>query len=176
MSNRHQSPEPRRLLGPVVRSWAVFLLGIAAFQTFAVATPRIWGYTSVATAHLTAWAMRALGVEAHASGALLSSSWFSLEIIWECTATFPIVLFVAAVIAYPCTWKSKAIGVLAGVPLLIAVNVVRLVTLCYIGRSYPELFETAHMLVWQSLFIFVVALAWIIWGVVFVNWYERKNP
>ena len=138
-------------------------------------SPRFVERAALLTAQMTAWALRLLGAEAQANGKLVSSSIFSVEIIWECTAVFPIAVFVAAVLAYPCSWASKAFGVLAGVPLLIGVNLVRLVSLCYIGRAYPAAFETAHLLVWQSLFVFVTTLAWIVWGVVFVGWYERKS-
>lgn len=36
-------------------------------------------------------------------------------------------------------------------------------TLCYVYRSYPQAFETLHMLVWQSLMIFLTLVVWIVW-------------
>ena len=158
----------------MARTWGLSLLGIAVFQLIIFLSPQLMQRTAIATAEVTAWVLRLLGAEARTSGTLVSSSIYSIEIIWECTALFPIAVFVSAVLAYPCGWIAKAIGVLLGVPFLLAVNILRLVSLCYIGRSYPQLFESAHLLVWQSLFVFVTALAWIVWGVVFVGWYERK--
>ncbi len=43
----------------------------------------------------------------------------SLRIISECTALYPVVIFLSAVVASPASWKHKLVGVL-GVPILVA--------------------------------------------------------
>ena len=102
------SHKSRQGLWRVARAWTLLLLGIAAFQVFIFMSPRFMERAALLTAQMTAWALRLLGAEAQANGRLVSSSVFSVEIIWECTAVFPIAVFVAAVLAYPCSWASKA--------------------------------------------------------------------
>ena len=44
-----------------------------------------------------------------------------------------------------------------------SLNQVRLVSLFFIGRWFPNAFHTAHVLVWQSLIIFFTIVIWLIW-------------
>ena len=41
----------------------------------------------------------------------------------------------------------------------------RVVSLVYIAHWFPDLFETAHVFVWQSLIIFLTVLLWLLWTV-----------
>jgi len=126
--------------------------------------PRVWDFLDIWTARMTAWSLFLLGADGHAEGKLVVSSIFSIQIIRECTAVHPLMIFVAAVVAYPCRWRLKALGIGAGALALLLINQFRLVSLCYIGHWYPDMFETAHMLVWQSLIIFITVLLWVVWA------------
>ncbi|MCZ7625613.1 MAG: hypothetical protein M5R38_07025 [Candidatus Methylomirabilis sp.] len=48
-------------------------------------------------------------------------------------------------------------------------NLIRVVSLMYIGRYFPSFFETAHLLIWQSVIIFCALLIWLYWTVRFVS-------
>jgi exosortase/archaeosortase family protein len=74
------------------------------------------------------------------------------------------VLFVAAVLAYPATGRQRLLGVLAGLPLLLGLNLARLVALGWIGVRVPRLFTQAHELWMQAFIILAVALSWIVWA------------
>ena len=117
------------------------------------------------TARLLAASLTLIGLEGRAEGTLVTSSIYSAEIIWECTGVTPILVFVAAVAAYPSVWHRKVYGVLLGVPALLVINQVRLVSLFYVGHWFPEFFDTAHLLVWQSLIIFFTVMVWVVWMV-----------
>ena len=86
-----------------------------------------------------------------------------LRIIPECTAVYPIGLFACGVLAFPCGWRRRLAGIGLGVPVLVLINLLRLVSLCYLGERFPSLFDTAHLLVWQSLMIFLTVLTWLLW-------------
>jgi exosortase H (IPTLxxWG-CTERM-specific) len=122
-----------------------------------------------ATAAMLAGALWLLGAGGQTVGTIVTSKVFSAEIITECTAIFPIMIFLAAVIAYPSRWKQKLWGIVLGVPAIVFVNLIRLVSLFYIGYWFPSVFETAHLLVWQSLIIFFAVLFWLVWVELFVH-------
>lgn len=151
-----------------LRSGLVFVVSLAAFQGLLVlAGPRFWALANAWTARLTALSLSLLGESARADGRYVQSSLLSIEIIRECTGVYPILIYVSAVLAYPVRWRYRLAGLAAGIPCLVLVNVVRLTSLCYIGRWWPDRFEAIHMLVWQSLIIFFTVLTWLVWvGVV----------
>jgi len=164
--------------GIVLRAWLVFVLAIAGLVTVQFILSLYTGFDpwiNQATANMLAAALWLLGVGGEASGEVVSSKIFSAEIIAECTAIFPIMIFLAAVIAYPCTWKKKLLGMALGVPAILFINLIRLVSLFYIGYWFPNWFETAHLLVWQSLIIFFAVLLWLVWAELFAHRHEAQR-
>ncbi len=151
--------------GALLRAWSVF---VAVFLGLMAVFLR-WGgliehQATTWTARLTAWTLWLLGFEATTDRTLVISSLYTADIIFECTAVFPLMIFLAAVVAYPATLRAKAFGLAAGVPTILLFNQVRLLTLFFIGRYYPAAFETAHLVVWQSLMIFFTLALWLAWA------------
>ncbi len=96
--------------------------------------------------------------------ALISSPDFSMSIVANCTALIPIIIFVSAVLAFPSTIKQKAMGILLGIVAIYALNLVRTVSLYFIGSHFSEsLFNMAHLLIWQSLMIILAVVLWLFW-------------
>ncbi len=158
--------------GVIIRAWLVFALMIGVFTTLLLFLNLYTGFDqwlNQATATMLAAALWLLGAGGQTVGTIVTSKIFSAEIITECTAIFPLMIFLAAVIAYPSGWKKKLWGVLLGVPAILFVNLIRLVSLFYIGYWFPSVFEAAHLLVWQSLIIFFAVLFWLVWVEFFVH-------
>jgi len=82
----------------------------------------------------------------------------------ECTGIFVCMLFASFVLAYPASWLAKAAGLGVGIPLLLAVNVVRLATLARIVEIYPSAFFYFHEYVWQGIFMVFVLVGAIAWA------------
>jgi len=151
--------------GALFKHWALFLgfLGaMMALNEWKVAWVNL--HFATFTAQVMAWILGVLGQNGHATGVHVSSSICSFRIIGECTAYYPLSIFIAAVLAFPSPWSRRILGVLLGVPALLLINQVRLVSLCYIYRPYRELFDTIHIVVWQSLIIFFTVVLWILWA------------
>ncbi len=86
-----------------------------------------------------------------------------LHVNYECTGIFVLLLYVSFVLAYPTTWRARAVGLSIGLPGLLTINVLRLGTLARIVELYPGSFFYFHEYVWQGIFLVVVligALAW----------------
>ena len=148
----------------LVKHWALFLgiLGLAV--AFSQWKSRLINHDfSVFTAKLMAWSMSLLGENGRSIGVNVGSDVCKFTIIGECTAYYPLAIFVAAVLAFPSPWSRRILGVVLGVPVMLVINQVRLVSLCYIERAWPEHFDVIHIVVWQSLIIFCTVLLWILW-------------
>lgn len=132
-------------------------------------------HASRATASLLGFTMAILGSSGTVEGITFTNIHCRFHIISECTAYFPVAIFLASVLAYPCRIRAKLIGVLVGVPMVLLFNIGRLVTLCYIRSYYPSLFDTIHILIWQSLIIFFTVFLWILWVSTVASRYETRS-
>ncbi len=116
------------------------------------------------TARATGSLLNLFGASVQVDQALITSPHFSMVIVANCTALIPIVIFISAVLAFPSTIKQKVIGIILGIVALYALNLIRTVSLFFIGSSFSEsVFEIAHILVWQSLMIILAIILWLFW-------------
>ena len=81
----------------------------------------------------------------------------------ECTALSAMIVFVAFVIVYPSSIKSKGIAVLAGIPFIIIANTLRLFTLAWATELFTKYAHLAHDYVWQVAFLILIAVMWLVW-------------
>jgi exosortase H (IPTLxxWG-CTERM-specific) len=117
-----------------------------------------------ANAAMSAAVLNVFGEGASADGTSLRSKRNSVNIAHGCDAIEPIALFVAAVIAFPSPWLTKLPGLLIGTLMLTALNIVRIVSLFYIGIWNPAWFDRMHEDVWQPAFIVLALFFWVVWA------------
>ncbi len=115
--------------------------------------------------------LRAFGEDAHASGVSVSSPECSLQIAKGCDAADPTALFLAAMLAFPATFKSKLPGIVLGVLALALINFARIVLLYYVRLYWQDWFHIVHVEVFQVLFIALALVLWIIWAM----WATRER-
>ena len=104
-----------------------------------------------------------LGQATTVAGSSIFSSHFSIDVRRGCDAIEPSVLFVSAVLAFPSPFLRKIPGILIGTVVLLAINLVRIVTLFLTGVFYPKAFHAMHADVWQILFILLAVIFWALW-------------
>jgi len=115
-------------------------------------------------AGLAGWLLRRLGVAASATGTIVGTSTFRVAIQNNCNAIYETALFASAVLAYPATWRERAWGIVLGATVLYLVNVVRVLTLIYVGSHFRPYFDASHIYIWQSLFIVFTLGLWLYWA------------
>jgi exosortase H (IPTLxxWG-CTERM-specific) len=125
-------------------------------------------------ARMTAGLASALGMSSEATGSTVSNGSYVFEVIWQCSGATPMAVFVAAVAAFPASWRSKVVGCAIGLPALFVANLLRLLTLLYIGAAYPMSFDTVHLRVWQPLLILLTVVLWLAWVMRFVPREESR--
>lgn len=117
------------------------------------------------TAHATFALLQWSGIEATRVATVISHpSGFAYEIYHRCTGFLPVALLTAAILASPGTLRGKIIGLAVGAPILIALNLIRLVHLFYLGVYHPVAFDFAHTVLWEALSILSILGLWGCWA------------
>ena len=114
--------------------------------------------------NVSSFLLRLLGSDAHAAGTRLSGQGVSFELRNGCNGVWATIIFVSAVLAFPSPLRIKLWGVLLGVCAIFALNLARVISLYYIVLHYPNLFEGAHIYVWQTVVIGAAVLLWLFWA------------
>lgn len=119
----------------------------------------------------TGWIARASGVSLNflgqgvtREGTALRSARFAVNIRNGCNGVEAMVIFLAAVVAFPAPWRARGIGLLLGVLVIQAVNLVRVIALFLTGAYFPAWFDSSHTVIWQGLVILTAVLLWIYWA------------
>jgi exosortase H (IPTLxxWG-CTERM-specific) len=103
------------------------------------------------------------------SGTHLSSSDYGINVVYGCNGAFATAILLSGIIAYPSRIREKLVGVLIGIPAIFAINQIRVISLFLLGRSHPDVFEEAHVYVWQPIIIIFAILVWDFWARSFVR-------
>lgn len=156
----------RRRLSPGLRFSVRFFSWLLMFSLlfWAFSMHEHLGFVQRGIAAASALAERGTGGRAFAKGDDIVIANLIMNVNHECTGVFVYILFASFVLAYPTSWKARLIGLVAGVPLFLAVNVVRLATLARIVEIYPGAFFYLHEYVWQGMFTVLVLLGAIAWA------------
>ncbi len=115
-------------------------------------------------AKVTAVVLQVLGHDATVNQTSVVTPEYSVRIAQECSALEPTALFLAGVIALQVRRGTRWKGILAGILLLAITNIVRIVTLFYVGLHKPQYFDVVHIDVWQALFVVLAIGYWAVWA------------
>ena len=110
-----------------------------------------------------------LGTWTSVSGTNLSSRDFGINIVDGCNGVFATAILLSGIVAYPSRIKAKMIGILIGIPAIFIINQLRVISLFYLGRSHPTVFEEVHVYVWQPIIIIFAIFVWDFWARNFVQ-------
>jgi archaeosortase B (VPXXXP-CTERM-specific) len=117
----------------------------------------------VATADITGFFLKLFGMMVNVDGRVVSLNNFSMEVVGECTGLYEMLIFLAAMIAYPASYKKKLIGAGLGIPLLYVINIIRMIFIAVIGNWSPETFDFMHLYFWQVAMILIIVSVWVLW-------------
>lgn len=109
-------------------------------------------------------ALDLLGQDMEREGTVLRNERFAVNIRNGCNGVETMIIFLAAVLAFPAPWRSRLGGLALGLVAIQAVNLVRVVALFLTGAYFPDLFDASHTVVWQTIVILFGVLLWIFWA------------
>ena len=73
--------------------------------------------------------------------------------------------------AFPAAWYQRGVGLFIGFLAVQSLNVVRVISLFYLGQWSRPVFDFAHEYLWQALIMLDVLVFWLLW----VRWCQ-KDP
>ena len=88
---------------------------------------------------------------------------FAVSIQAGCNGIEAAIVLLAAMLAFPAPWKHRLFGMACGLAAVQALNLVRVISLFYVGQWSMGVFEWMHLYLWQALImldVLVVALVW----------------
>lgn len=165
-----------------VRVIGTFLFLIMAFFFVLTWDPLLqWGNGMLdvgsGLAHLSAWMSYGVlwpigalvGFPVSKMGTIMGSGAFEVDIAPACSGAVPTSIYLAAVFAYPTSWRARWLGTALGVGVIQVVNVVRVSALFLVGLYFHEMFHDTHVYVAQALVVCVAVALWLYWATRFAD-------
>ena len=91
-----------------------------------------------------------------------------ISVTADCSGTEVLALCLAAILAWPASWRMRLAGALGGITLILTVNTFRIGTLGLAAAS-PALFDALHLQIWPAILVLVTT------GYVFA-WMKMTSP
>jgi exosortase H (IPTLxxWG-CTERM-specific) len=92
-----------------------------------------------------------------------TSTGFAISIERGCNGVEAVIILVAAMLAFPAPWKSRLTGIALGFVAIQALNLVRIISLFYLGQWNRVWFDWFHLYVWQALIVLDALVAFLVW-------------
>ena len=89
--------------------------------------------------------------------------YFGVSIEAGCNGVEATIVLIAAILAFPSRWRAKLWGIGLGFIAVQGVNLIRIVSLFFIGQWSLKVFEFAHLYMWQALIMLDVLVVWLLW-------------
>jgi exosortase H (IPTLxxWG-CTERM-specific) len=105
-----------------------------------------------------------MGQDVQMRGTVIQGKRFAVNIRNGCNGVEAMLIFLAAVLAFPAPWKSRLWGLGFGIVAIQLVNLIRVVALYLTGAYLPRLFDTSHTVIWQTVVILCGVLLWVFWA------------
>ncbi len=103
------------------------------------------------------------GVAAVDGAILRAPVGFGIEMKDGCNGVNVTILLWSAVLAFPASWRMRALGLAAGSLAIQLLNVVRFISLFYIGQYSATWFEFAHGYLWEPLLMLDPMVVFWLW-------------
>lgn len=143
----------------------VLILGIGfSLISYHVVNDRVIEPFTAGIAKVSGITLNLIGQGITMDGTQLRNSRFAVNIKNGCNGVEAMIIFLAAVLAFPAPWRARLIGLAIGIVAIQAVNLVRVVALFLTGAYFPTLFDSSHTVIWQTIVILSGVLIWLFWA------------
>ena len=100
-----------------------------------------------------------------------SVSGFAVSIEAGCNGVEASIVLIAGVLAFPASWREKLLAIVLGFIAIQSLNIVRIVSLFYLGQWNYDIFEWTHLYLWPVLIMMDVLLVFAI----YLRWLSRSS-
>ena len=88
---------------------------------------------------------------------------FAVSIERGCNGVEAVIILVSAMLAFPAPWKHRLAGIGIGFVAIQLLNLVRIISLFYLGQWSPVLFKWFHLYLWQALIVLDALVVFLVW-------------
>jgi exosortase H (IPTLxxWG-CTERM-specific) len=116
-------------------------------------------------AKISAWLIMLFDTDVISEGVVIRDlgNGFAVAIHAGCNGVEAVIVLVAAIIAFPSPWKYKLGGIFIGSIVVQFLNLIRVISLFYLGQWNMKIFEWAHLYIWQALIMLDVLIFFLVW-------------
>jgi len=116
-------------------------------------------------ADVSGWLMSAFDSHVATSGKIVSSTLngFAVSIEPGCNGVEAMIVLLSAILAFPAPLAYKLMGLLWGFVAIQGMNLLRIISLFYLGQWSRELFDWAHLYIWQALIMLDALVVFLVW-------------
>ena len=97
---------------------------------------------------------------------------FAVSIEAGCNGVEAAIVLIAGIVAFPASIQHKVIAILAGFLFVQALNIVRIISLFYLGQWNYTVFEWFHLYLWPVLIMLDVLVVFAI----YLQWLGKRHP
>ena len=157
-----------KVTGLMLRFFIIFSVLLIGLFTVEILQPAekyvILPFTS-AIADISVFIVKSFDENVIATGNVIRdrASGFGVRIERGCNGLEAVIILFAAIFAFPAPFKNKLIGFTAGFFAIQLLNLVRIISLFYLGQWNYTAFEWFHLYLWQALIILDAMVVWLIW-------------
>jgi exosortase H (IPTLxxWG-CTERM-specific) len=152
----------------MIRFFVLFTVLLLGLFTLEILQPVekyvILPFTSL-IADISVWLIELFddGVISNANVIWDQATGFGIRIERGCNGVEALIILFAAIFAFPAPLRNKLIGFVIGFFAIQALNLVRIISLFYLGQWNQVAFEWFHLYLWQALIILDALVVWLIW-------------
>jgi exosortase H (IPTLxxWG-CTERM-specific) len=152
----------------MIRFFVLFTVLLVGLFTLEILQPAeeyvILPFTSF-IADVSVWILQVFddSVESYKNVIRNSVTGFGVRIERGCNGVEAVIILFAAIFSFPAPFKNKIIGFVIGFFAIQILNLVRIISLFYLGQWNQAAFEWFHLYLWQALIILDALVVWLIW-------------
>lgn len=152
----------------MIRFFILFTVLLVGLFTLEILQPAekyvILPFTSF-IADISVWIVKFFDDDVVAYGNVIrdTASGFGVRIERGCNGIEALIILFASIFAFPAPIKNKLVGFAIGFFAIQGLNLVRIVSLFYLGQWNEVAFEWFHLYLWQALIILDALVVWLIW-------------
>ena len=152
----------------MLRFFIIFSILLIGLFTLEILQPAekyvIIPFTSL-IADISVWLVKVFDENVIAVGNVIrdKATGFGVRIERGCNGLEAVIILFSAIFAFPAPFKNKLIGFAIGFFAIQLLNLVRIISLFYLGQWNYTAFEWFHLYLWQALIILDALVVWLIW-------------
>lgn len=114
---------------------------------------------------ISTWIIQIFDKNVRVNGIIMQqiNTGFSVSIESGCNGVEAIIVLISAMLVFPASWKHKLKGIVVGFIAVELLNIIRIISLFYLGQWDYDIFEWAHLYIWEVLIMLDVLIIFLWW-------------